>query len=90
MWRRACEGATLEGVWFHDLRRSFITIARRKGIPQSVVRRFSGHKTDAVFERYNMEEDLRAAAKRLEVPGPGTVLIPAAPIASDNAEGPAS
>jgi integrase len=89
-WRRACKGAGLEGVWFHDLRRSFITIARRKGIAQSVVRRFSGHKTDAVFKRYDIveEEDLKAAAKRLEVPG--TVLVPDAPTAPHNAEGPAS
>jgi integrase len=88
-WRRACKGAGLEGVWFHDLRRSFITIARRKGIAQSVVRRFSGHKTDAVFKRYDIveEEDLKAAAKRLEVPG--TVLVPDAPTAPHNAEGPA-
>ena len=43
-----------------------------------MVRRFSGHKTDAVFKRYDIveEEDLRAAAVRLE--GFGTDLVPGA------------
>lgn len=74
-WRAACKVAGLTGVWFHDLRRSFVTLARRKGIAQSVVRRFSGHRTDSVFARYNIieEEDLRAAAVRLEA---GTDLVP--------------
>ena len=64
----ACKAAGLSGVWFHDLRRSFVTNARRYGVPESVVMRMSGHKTRAVFERYNVvaEEDLRAAVQRIE------------------------
>ncbi len=64
----ACEAAGLSGVWFHDLRRSFVTNARRYGVPESVVMRMSGHKTRAVFERYNVvaEEDLRDAVQRIE------------------------
>ncbi len=64
----ACKAAGLKGVWFHDLRRSFVTNARRRGVPESVVMRFSGHRTRAVFDRYNVveEEDLRAAVKKLE------------------------
>jgi integrase len=68
MFRRACAGAELTGIWFHDLRRSFVTNARRRGIPESVVMRMSGHKTRAVFDRYNVvsEDDLRDAVRRLE------------------------
>jgi len=64
----ACRAAKLSGVWFHDLRRSFVTNARRYGVAESVVMRMSGHKTRAVFERYNVvaEEDLRDAVARIE------------------------
>ncbi len=57
----------LEGVWVHDLRRSFVTLSRRSGLPESVVARFSGHLTAAVFKRYNIveEQDLKAAVKVL-------------------------
>ena len=60
-------GAGLEGVWVHDLRRSFVTQARRSGLPESVVARFSGHRTAAVFKRYNIveEQDLKAAVQVL-------------------------
>src|SRR5215470_18995024 len=33
MYRRACRRAGLTGIWFHDLRRAFVTNARRSGIP---------------------------------------------------------
>ena len=61
--------AELHGLWFHDLRRSFITRARRVGVPESVVMRMSGHRTRAVFERYNVvdTQDLRAAVRALEM-----------------------
>jgi integrase len=64
---RAREKAGLEGVWVHDLRRSFVTQARRSGLPESVVARFSGHRTPAVFKRYNIveEQDLKAAVQVL-------------------------
>ncbi|HET6984194.1 MAG TPA: site-specific integrase [Myxococcaceae bacterium] len=41
---RAVKAAELPGLWFHDLRRSFITRARRVGVPESVVMRMSGHR----------------------------------------------
>jgi integrase len=64
----ACTAAGLTGVWFHDLRRSFVTNARRYGVAESVVMRMSGHTTRAVFERYNVvaEEDLRDAVAKIE------------------------
>jgi hypothetical protein len=35
-----------------DLHRSFVTLARRSGLPESVVARFSGHRTENVIKRY--------------------------------------
>ncbi|MDD5309803.1 MAG: tyrosine-type recombinase/integrase [Deltaproteobacteria bacterium] len=60
---RARTAAGLPNIWFHDLRRSSITNARRRGVAESVIMRMSGHKTRNVFERYNIvnDEDLRAA-----------------------------
>jgi hypothetical protein len=64
---RARTKAGLDGVWVHDLRRSFVTLSRRSGLPESVVARFSGHRTAAVFKRYNIveEQDLKAAVQVL-------------------------
>ena len=64
---RARKAAGLPGVWVHDLRRSFVTLARRSGLPESVVARFSGHRTASVFKRYNIieEQDLKAAVQVL-------------------------
>lgn len=70
-FQRALEAAKLEGLWFHDLRRSFVTRARKHRIPESVVMRMSGHRTRAVFDRYNVvdDEDLRGGVRALENPG---------------------
>ena len=71
-FHRAVTAAELPGLWFHDLRRSFITRARRVGVPESVVMRMSGLRTRAVFERYNVvdTQDLRATVRALESLGP--------------------
>ena len=68
VFHRARTEAGLTHIRFHDLRRSFVTNARKRGISESVVMRMSGHKTRSVFERYNVvdETDLREARSRLE------------------------
>lgn len=65
---RARRNAELTHVWFHDLRRSFVTNASRRGVPESVVMRMSGHRTRNVFDRYNIveDEDVRNAVKAIE------------------------
>jgi integrase len=80
MFHRAITKAGMPDLWFHDLRRSFITKARRQKIPESVIMRISGHLTHAVFERYNIveEEDLHAAVKQLEAASGGTPEVPSA------------
>ena len=66
-WDAACTRAELTGLLFHDLRRSAVRNLRRAGVTQKVAREFSGHKTDAVYDRYNISdfEDLKDAAAKL-------------------------
>lgn len=73
---RARHAAGLDGIWTHDLRRSFITNARRAGIPQRVIISMSGHLTDAAFKRYDIveEEDQQRAVQRLDELRSGPVL----------------
>lgn len=51
------KGSGGEGVWLHDLRRSFVTQSRRRGVPERVIMTMTGHKTRAVFVRYNVVDD---------------------------------
>jgi integrase len=53
---------------FHDLRRSAVRNAIRRGVDRDTVMRISGHKTGHVFSRYNIQstDDLRAAARLIE------------------------
>lgn len=74
VFRRACKAAAIpqgrdDGIIFHDLRRSFVTNARKRGIPESVVMKMSGHRTRSVFDRYNVvdDADLKLAVRQLEV-----------------------
>jgi integrase len=64
VFNRAKCAAGLESIWFHDLRRSFVTNWRRQGVPESVIMKMSGHKTHQVFSRYNIisDTDIHAAA----------------------------
>lgn len=67
-WRTARVAAGCPGRIPHDFRRTAVRNSVRAGVPERVAMHMSGHKTRAVFERYNIVSagDLRDAAQRLD------------------------
>jgi integrase len=66
VWRRACEEAGVSGKLFHDFRRSAVRNMVRAGVNPDIARQISGHRTPAIFSRYNIidEADLRRAIEQ--------------------------
>jgi integrase len=68
VWDKLTEATGVPGLLFHDFRRSSVRNMIRRGVPQKTARTVSGHKTDAIFSRYNIvsEADIRDAARKIE------------------------
>lgn len=64
----ACQQADITDFRFHDLRHTFNTNMRKAGVPQPVIMKMTGHKTAAMFHRYNTVDidDGREALRKLE------------------------
>lgn len=76
-WQRVCRRAGLPALFFHDLRHTAVRNMIRAEIPERVVMQIAGHKTRAIFDRYNIvrEGDLQEAARKLS-----NIRFPAGPI----------
>lgn len=83
-WQTACREAGVAGRHFHDLRRTAIRNFVRAGTPERVAMEISGHRTRAVFDRYNVvsARDTGDAFGRVdayleEQEAPGVTVLPA-------------
>ena len=66
-WAKACELAGVEGVTFHDLRGTFITLAHREGSSIKEIAEVSGHSekdAEAIIKKHYLAGD--SAVTRLE------------------------
>ncbi len=63
-----CRDASIAQFVFHDLRHTAVTNMRRAGVDALTAMKITGHKTMAVFKRYNTidEPDLLAARQRVD------------------------
>jgi integrase len=68
-FQRACKRAGIKGLCFHDFRHTAITNMRKAEVNISVIMAISGHKTMAMFRRYNRIDlnDGREAMRKLDV-----------------------
>jgi integrase len=67
-WATAVAAAGVPGLIPHDLRRTAVRLMTRAGEQETVIRQVTGHKTRAIFDRYNIVSagDLRRFRNRMD------------------------
>jgi integrase len=67
-WRLACSAAGVPGRHLHDLRRTAVRNLDRAGISRTVAMELVGHRTEEIYNRYNItsDGDRRDAARKLD------------------------
>jgi integrase len=67
-WTSACKRAGLAGLLIHDLRRSAARNLSRAGVKEQTAMKITGHKTTAMYRRYNIvdEEEIRRAQEKVQ------------------------
>lgn len=68
-FKRVCRKAGIGNFRFHDLRHCAVTNFRKAGVSDSVIMSISGHKTHAVFRRYDKVDrgDRLNALRKVEI-----------------------
>ena len=66
-WKTACEKAKVDGLLFHDMRRSANRNMRDAGLPQPMRMKIMGHKTASMDRRYGIVDltDIQIARELL-------------------------
>ena len=66
-WANACDAAGVPGRLVHDFRRTAVRNLERAGVSRSAAMKMTGHKTDAVYQRYAITDSamLQEAAVKL-------------------------
>ena len=66
-WRTACQAAWVPTRFLHDCRRTAARNLIRASVPERVAMLLTGHKSRAIFDRYNIinEQELLEAGDQL-------------------------
>ena len=84
-WKRTCRLAGVPGRIPHDMRRSSArNMVTKRGVPQKVAQELMGHKTAAIFSRYQIvaPADRQEGAARLDGLLPTPEVKPAVKLAA--------
>jgi len=75
-WKTACTKVGLPGRIPHDFRRTAVRNLERAGVSRSVAMKMVGHKTEAIYRRYAIVDEvmLREGAEKLARAEEGKVL----------------